>query len=163
MRNRDRHMKMNPDDSRALVVGAVNLAELGDREQAIAWAERAIDASDDEPVICYNSACTFAVLGESNRALDLLERAVALAGAIANGSRTTATWLRCTATRAFATCSGASTDGHAGAVVAPAPLLHRVAPPPRDPRGHRLRGRRLGHRRGEIGRASCREGVCQCV
>src|SRR3546814_3496866 len=78
MRNLDRHMKMNPDDSWALVVGAVNLAELGDREQAIAWAERAIDASDDEPVICYNSACTFAVLGESNRALDLLERAVAL-------------------------------------------------------------------------------------
>src|SRR3546814_20453214 len=69
---------MNPDDSWALVVGAVNLAELGDREQAIAWAERAIDASDDEPVICYNSARTFAVLGESNRALDLLERAVAL-------------------------------------------------------------------------------------
>src|SRR3546814_14836486 len=69
---------MNPDDSWALVVGAVNLAELGDREQAIAWAERAIDASDDEPVICYNSACPFAVLGESNRALDLLERAVAL-------------------------------------------------------------------------------------
>src|SRR3546814_9589027 len=62
----------------------------------------------------------------------------------------TATWLRCTATRAFATCSGASTDGHAGAVVAPAPLLHRVAPPPRDPRGHRLRGRRLGHRRGGL-------------
>src|SRR3546814_5638087 len=56
MRNLDRHMKMNPDDSWALVVGAVNLAELGDREQAIAWAERAIDASDDEPVICYNSA-----------------------------------------------------------------------------------------------------------
>src|SRR3546814_8497434 len=78
MRNLDRHMKMNPDDSWALVVGAVNLAELGDREQAIAWAERAIDASDDEPVICYNSACTFAVLGESNRALEVRERAGAL-------------------------------------------------------------------------------------
>src|SRR3546814_18981261 len=86
MRNLDRHMKMNPDDSWALVVGAVNLAELGDREQAIAWAERAIDASDDEPVICYNSACTFAVLGEYNRTLDMLERALALSGSSATRS-----------------------------------------------------------------------------
>jgi adenylate cyclase len=78
MANLERHLKMNPDDSWALGVGAVNLAELGDRERAIAWAERAIEASDEEPIIFYNSACTFAVLGEANRALDLLERAVAL-------------------------------------------------------------------------------------
>jgi adenylate cyclase len=78
MANLERHLKMNPDDSWALGVGAVNLAELGDREPAIAWAERAIEASDEEPIIFYNSACTFAVLGEANRALDLLERAVAL-------------------------------------------------------------------------------------
>ena len=78
MANLERHLKMNPDDSWALGVGAVNLAELGERERAIQWAERAIDASDEEPIIFYNSACTFAVLGESNRALDLLERSVAL-------------------------------------------------------------------------------------
>src|SRR3546814_2420779 len=73
------------------------------------------------------------------------------AGATASGSRTTATWPRCTATRASATCLDASTDGRAGdARVTPASILHRVAPPPRDPRGHRLCGGRLGHRRGGL-------------
>ncbi len=78
MTNLDRHLKMNPDDSWALCTGAVNLAELGERERAIEWSERAIEASDQEPLIFYNSACTFAVLGQNDRALDLLERAVAL-------------------------------------------------------------------------------------
>ena len=74
----EQHLSMNPDDSRALCFGAVNLAEMGDRERAIEWTERALDAAGGEAFIQYNSACTFAVLGESGRALDLLERAVAL-------------------------------------------------------------------------------------
>lgn len=78
MANLDRHLKMNPDDSWALCTGAVNLAELGERERAIEWSERAIDASDQEPLIFYNSACTFAVLGDNDRALDLLKQAVVL-------------------------------------------------------------------------------------
>ena len=78
MANLDRHLKMNPDDSWALCTGAVNLAELGERERAIEWSERAIDASDQEPLIFYNSACTFAVLGDNDRALDLLGQAVTL-------------------------------------------------------------------------------------
>src|SRR3546814_18494549 len=49
MRNLDRHMKMNPDASWAMVVGAVNLAELADREPAHAWDERANDATAAEP------------------------------------------------------------------------------------------------------------------
>ena len=57
----------------------MNLAELGEREDAVAWAERAIETSDERADhASTTSACTFAVLGESNRALDLLERAVAL-------------------------------------------------------------------------------------
>ncbi|MGB8716729.1 MAG: tetratricopeptide repeat protein, partial [Rhodanobacteraceae bacterium] len=78
MNNLERHLKMNPDDSWALGTGAVNLAELGERERAIEWAERAIEASDEEPIIYYNTACTFAVLGETDRALDLLDRSVSL-------------------------------------------------------------------------------------
>jgi adenylate cyclase len=78
MTNTERHLQMNPDDSWALGTGAVNLAELGERDRAIEWTERAIESSGEEPIIYYNSACTFAVLGESDRALDLLERAVTL-------------------------------------------------------------------------------------
>ena len=74
----EKHLSMNPDDSRALCFGAVNLAEMGERERAIEWTERALDAAGGEAFIQYNSACTYAVLGEPERALDLLERAVAL-------------------------------------------------------------------------------------
>ena len=74
----ERHLQMNPDDSRALCFGAVNLAELGQRERAIEWAERALDAAGGEAFIQYNSACTFAVLGETDRAIGLLEHAIDL-------------------------------------------------------------------------------------
>jgi adenylate cyclase len=74
----EQHLRMNPDDSRALCFGAVNLAEMGERERAIEWTERALDAAGSEAFIQYNSACTYAVLGETGRALDLLERAIEL-------------------------------------------------------------------------------------
>ncbi len=74
----ERHLQMNPDDSRALCFGAVALAELGQRDRAIDWTERALEAAGGEAFIQYNSACTFAMLGDSARALDLLERAVDL-------------------------------------------------------------------------------------
>src|SRR3546814_19531080 len=78
MANIERHLQMNPDDSWALGTGAVNLASLGERDRAIEWTERAIEASGEESIIIYNSACTFAVLGEHDRALDLPDRSVAL-------------------------------------------------------------------------------------
>ena len=74
----ERHLQMNPDDSRALCFGAVALAELGQRDRAIDWTERALEAAGGEAFIQYNSACTFAMLGDSVRALGLLERAVDL-------------------------------------------------------------------------------------
>src|SRR3546814_16103889 len=69
---------MNTDDSRGRGVGAVNREEMGERGRSIGWTERALDAAGGEAFIQYNSACTYAVLGESGRAFDLLERAVAL-------------------------------------------------------------------------------------
>ncbi|MEO6263921.1 MAG: tetratricopeptide repeat protein [Luteimonas sp.] len=74
----EQHLSMNPDDSRALCFGAVNLAEMGQRERAVEWTERALDAAGGEAFIQYNSACAYAVLGDTERALDLLERAVDL-------------------------------------------------------------------------------------
>ena len=73
----EQHLRMNPDDSPALCFGGAILAQLGDREQAIAWTERALDAAGSEAFIVYNSACTFARLGVTDRAFELLERALA--------------------------------------------------------------------------------------
>src|SRR3546814_19700173 len=72
----EQHLRMNPDDSPALCVGGAILAQLGDRELAIEWVERALDAAGSEAFIVYNSACTLARLGVVDRAFELLARAV---------------------------------------------------------------------------------------
>ena len=74
----ERHVAMNPDDARALCFGASALAEQGQRDKAIAWSEAALESRENEPHFLYNTGCTFAQLGETERALDLLERAVNL-------------------------------------------------------------------------------------
>lgn len=74
----ERHVAMNPDDARALCFGASAFAEQGQRDKALKWAEAALDSRENEPHFLYNTGCTFAQLGETGRALDLLERAVDL-------------------------------------------------------------------------------------
>jgi adenylate cyclase len=74
----ERHVAMNPDDARALCFGASSLAERGQRDKAIAWAEAALESRENEPHFLYNTGCTYAQLGDHGRALDLLERAVDL-------------------------------------------------------------------------------------
>jgi len=37
-----------------------------------------LQSRENEPQFLYNTACTFAMLGEAEKSLDLLERAVAL-------------------------------------------------------------------------------------
>jgi adenylate cyclase len=59
-------------------MGAANFAAVGEKAKAIEWANLALRSSEDEPMVFYNAACTFAVLEEHDRAIDLLERAVKL-------------------------------------------------------------------------------------
>jgi adenylate cyclase len=74
----ERHVAMNPDDARALCFGASSLVERGQRDRALQWAEAALQSRENEPHFLYNTGCTYAQLGETGRALDLLERAVDL-------------------------------------------------------------------------------------
>jgi adenylate cyclase len=74
----ERHLDMNPDDTRALYIGAANLSSLGDSKRAMDWAGRAFEAGRNEPMVLYNVACTYALLGESERAMELLEKAISL-------------------------------------------------------------------------------------
>ena len=73
-----RALDVNPHDARARYMGAANFATMGDKAKAQEWADLALQSSSDEPMVYYNAACTFAVLADSQRALDLLERAVKL-------------------------------------------------------------------------------------
>jgi adenylate cyclase len=74
----ERHIKLNPHDTRALYFAAQNLYRVGERDKAVAMAEQALKQEQNEPVVLYNVACFYAEQGDSERAIDLLERAVSL-------------------------------------------------------------------------------------
>ena len=72
----ERHLKLNPHDTRALYFGAQNLVRVGDNAKAIELAERALRQDQDEPIVLYNIACFYAGQGDLGRAIDLLGKAV---------------------------------------------------------------------------------------
>ncbi len=76
----DRQLQLDPDDARALQLGAVTAAIIGRREHALDLAARALRARPDEFGTAYNLACAYAVLGERDKAIDMLERAARQGG-----------------------------------------------------------------------------------
>jgi serine/threonine protein kinase/Flp pilus assembly protein TadD len=67
-----KHLELNPDNPRALYMGAAALIELGEREKALDWTRRAESMDPDDPSVLYNVACDYAQLdirGEAVRAL----------------------------------------------------------------------------------------------
>ena len=71
-----KHLALHPDDARAFVLGAGAFARLGQTERAKEWAERAMSLAPDDDAILYNAGCALAVVGEEERALDALQRAI---------------------------------------------------------------------------------------
>jgi len=71
----ERRLELNPDDTRALNLGLGGLAAMGDKAKTIQFAERSLALDGDNPDTLYNVACGFALIGESERSLDCLERA----------------------------------------------------------------------------------------
>jgi adenylate cyclase len=70
-------VQLHPDNAGALAFGAIAFAELGRREQAAEWAERAIMIGPDDHLAHYNVACAHLFLGNIETALTHLERALA--------------------------------------------------------------------------------------
>jgi non-specific serine/threonine protein kinase len=73
----EKHLEAHPDDTRAICHGATAWSQLGDRELALEWAERARRMDPEEPTVLYNIGCTYAVLGDKESAIDLLEQSAA--------------------------------------------------------------------------------------
>ena len=69
-------LDLNPDDPRALYLGATALVQLGERAKGLEWAGRAAVLAPTESSLLYNVACAYSVAGEKERALDTLEQAV---------------------------------------------------------------------------------------
>ena len=72
----EKHLEWNPDDARALHLGAGSLLVLGDEERTKRWLKRALEMNPDDSVLLYNVACNFANMGETDEAIGFLERAV---------------------------------------------------------------------------------------
>jgi TolB-like protein/Tfp pilus assembly protein PilF len=69
-------LRLNPDDERALYLGAGCLATLGEPGKAREWAKRAVAMEPDDSAVLYNVACVYAQLGLKDSAIDCLEQAI---------------------------------------------------------------------------------------
>jgi TolB-like protein/cytochrome c-type biogenesis protein CcmH/NrfG len=70
------HLRLNPDDVRALYMGANGLVALGEVEKGLDWARRAVAMEPDDPMLLYNVACIFSLAGRAEDALGYIEAAV---------------------------------------------------------------------------------------
>ena len=66
-------LDLNPDDNRALNMGAFALLRLGDREEAMRWMESSVEKAPLDSIVHYNAACLYALAGEVEKSLDCLE------------------------------------------------------------------------------------------
>lgn len=83
----EQHLKLNPDDARALHLGAGSLVLIGDTARAQQWLDRALEIDPTDSVVLYNVACNYATLGQDDKALGYLEQAV-------EHGTVSATWMR---------------------------------------------------------------------
>ncbi len=72
----ERHLELNPDDSRALYLGGGALMQLGQREKALEWAARARSANETDSMVLYNVACVYALGNMTDEAVECLDKAI---------------------------------------------------------------------------------------
>jgi TolB-like protein/Flp pilus assembly protein TadD len=72
----ENHLQLNPDEARAYSLGASVLIRLGGKGRSKQWTLQAMTLAPNDPLVLYNAACNWALLGESEHALDGLDRAI---------------------------------------------------------------------------------------
>jgi len=70
------HVGLHPDDIRALYMLANGLVALGQRDEGLVWARRALALDPEEPMLLYNIGCIYALAGMTDEALECLDRSV---------------------------------------------------------------------------------------
>lgn len=75
LKKAEHHLQLHPDDVRAVYLGAGALCRLGENARAMEWSERALAMDPEEAAVLYNIACNYAVLKETDKSLDCLEKA----------------------------------------------------------------------------------------
>ena len=72
----NRVLRASPDDIRARYLSGSLLVQLGKRQEGLARLEEAVAIQPTDFAVLYNAACGYAIAGNSQKALDLLDRAV---------------------------------------------------------------------------------------
>ncbi len=72
----EKWLDINPDDARALNLGATIFSNLGETAQALEWAKRSLELDPEDPQLLYNVACVYAIEGMRDDAVQCLERAI---------------------------------------------------------------------------------------
>jgi TolB-like protein/Tfp pilus assembly protein PilF len=72
----DAHLSQHPDDARACIMAANTYANLQDGERSAEYAARAVAVDPTDPMVLYNVACLYSVLGRPEDSLTALEDAV---------------------------------------------------------------------------------------
>ena len=75
-------LEFNPDDNRALNLGALALLRLSEDKEAADWMKASVKKAPRDPIVLYNAACFYAMLGKSRKALESLEKCVLKVGGI---------------------------------------------------------------------------------
>jgi len=68
-----KQLELDPTDRRALSLGSVDLLIIGEREEALKWINKALKLYPKDSVILLNAACLFAIDGNKEKALSILE------------------------------------------------------------------------------------------
>ena len=77
VRRAERQLDLDPNDARALSMGANLLLRDGQRERAQSWAERALELHPDDQGVLVNVTCFRALTGQKDGAIALLEKTFA--------------------------------------------------------------------------------------
>ena len=71
-----KHLDLNPDDARALYLGAGALIRADEPEEALLWVQRAVAIDPHDTAVLYNAACNYSLLGKIEEALEYFEKAM---------------------------------------------------------------------------------------
>jgi Flp pilus assembly protein TadD len=71
----EKWLDINPEDARALNLGATIWSNLGETDKALEWARHSLEIDPDDPQLLYNVACVYAIEGMKEDAILCLERA----------------------------------------------------------------------------------------
>lgn len=72
----EQRLALNPDDSRAIYLGAGVHARMGDQEKAMEWIKRLAATERDEPHLLYGISCLYSMTGRVEESIHYLDKAV---------------------------------------------------------------------------------------